>query len=138
MEGNRAELTLLRQLDIIKLLALLRPGHMCRDKRVHERLEIWPPPLRQRLANLPLALCAYARELIAHRRESLVQSGLETFDLFVLGSQIITWQLKKGIGDLQHQDVRVIVLMADEDTFAGATHAVLVVMLFQALEAREN
>lgn len=40
------ELTLLRQLDKIQLLALLRSGNMSWQKRVHERLEIRTPPLR--------------------------------------------------------------------------------------------
>lgn len=39
-------------------------------------------------------------------------------------------QFEECIGDLQHQDVWVIVFVADEDTLAGAPHAVDLIMFF--------
>jgi len=39
-------------------------------------------------------------------------------------------QLEEGVCDLQHEDVRVVVLVADQDAFAGPSHAMLRVVLF--------
>jgi len=39
-------------------------------------------------------------------------------------------QLEEGVCDLQHEDVRVVVLMADQDAFASPSHAMLRVVLF--------
>lgn len=82
--------TLLRQLNEIQLLALLGPGHMSRQERVHERLEIGPPPLRDRIANLPVLVDAFAGELRSHRRQTLVEALLETVDFFVLEVEVVT------------------------------------------------
>ena len=38
-------------------------------------------------------------------------------------------QLEEGICDLKHEDVWVVVFVADEDPLAGATHAMSVIML---------
>ena len=38
---------------------------------------------------------------------------------------------------MQHEDVRVVVLVADEDAFACSAHAMLGVVLFQSLQSRE-
>lgn len=134
----RERRTAARQLDEIQLLALLGPRHMRGDERVHERLEIRAPPLRQRVADLPLVVDALAGKLRADGRQALVEARLEALDLVVLGAQIVPRQLEEGVRDLQHQDVRVVVLVADEDGFRGAPHAMLVVVLFEALQAREH
>ena len=42
-------------------------------------------------------------------------------------------QLEEGVGDLEHEDVRVVVLMTYKHAFAGASHAMLLVVLLQAL-----
>lgn len=42
-------------------------------------------------------------------------------------------QLEEGIGDLQHQDMRMVVFMADENGFAGSSHAMFLVVFFQSL-----
>lgn len=39
-------------------------------------------------------------------------------------------QLEEGVCDLQHEDVRVVVLVADQDAFASPSHAMLRVVLF--------
>ena len=39
-------------------------------------------------------------------------------------------QFEECIGDLQHQDMRVVMLMADEYTLASSSHAMLFVMFF--------
>jgi len=39
-------------------------------------------------------------------------------------------QLEEGVCDLQHEDVRVVVLMADQDAFTSPSHAMLRVVLF--------
>lgn len=47
-------------------------------------------------------------------------------------------QLEEGIGNLQHQDVRVVVFVADEDALAGAPHAVLLIVLLQTLQSSQH
>ena len=47
-------------------------------------------------------------------------------------------QFEEGIGDLQHQDVRMVMLMADQDPFASPPHAIAIIVLFQAFQARED
>lgn len=47
-------------------------------------------------------------------------------------------QLEEGVRDLQHQDVWVVVLVADEYAFAGSAHAVFGIVFFKALQARED
>ena len=111
---------------------------MRRDERIHKRLEIGAPPLGQRVADLPLIVNALARKLRANGSKALVQTRLEALDLVVLGPQVVAGQLEEGVGDLQHQDVRVVVLVADQDGLARAPHPVLAVVLFQALQPREH
>ena len=47
-------------------------------------------------------------------------------------------QLEEGVCDLQHEDVRVVVLVADQDGLAAASHDMLVVVLSAWLEARKD
>lgn len=47
-------------------------------------------------------------------------------------------QLEKGVRNLQHQNVWMVVLVADQDALAGSAHAMLYVVLFQSLQAREH
>lgn len=62
---------------------------MSRKERVHEGLEIGPPPLRKCVANLPIVVNTFARELRAHWGEALIQSLLEALDFLVFVVQII-------------------------------------------------
>ena len=129
--------TVFRELDKVQLLALLGAGDVGGDERVHEGLEVGPPPLGETVADLPIGgLLALADP--TDGGEALVEAGLETLDLLVLGAQVVAGQLEEGVGDLQHQDVRVVVLVADEDALAGAPHAVRVVMLLQPLQPRDH
>jgi hypothetical protein len=89
------KLTLLRQLDEVQLLTLLRPRNVSGEKRIHEGLEIRPPPLRKRITDLPVFIDAFPRELGSHRRQTLVQSLLESFNLVILEVKIITWSLAR-------------------------------------------
>lgn len=59
------------------------------DEWVHEGLEVWPPPLRKAVANLPLVIHPFAGELSADRRKSLVQPSLKSLDLVVFSAEII-------------------------------------------------
>lgn len=63
---------------------------MCRNERVHERLEVRTPPLRERISNLPLVVDAFTRELGAHRRQSLAQTRLETLNLVIFWFEIVS------------------------------------------------
>ena len=110
------------------------------DERIHERFEVGAPPLRQRVADLPLVVDALAGELRADGREALVQPCFEAFDFVVFGAEVVARsaciqynistiyrlqkalkelmlvrnvQLEECVCDLQHQDVRVVVLVAD-------------------------
>lgn len=60
------------KLDEVKLLALLWPGDVGRDEWVHEGLEVWPPPLRQRISNHPLVVDALPCELCTDGGKALV------------------------------------------------------------------
>ena len=42
-------------------------------------------------------------------------------------------QLEEGVRDLQHEDVRVVVLVADQDAFARPSHAMFLVVFFESL-----
>ena len=111
---------------------------MRRDKRVHKRLEIRPPPLRQRVRNLPFIIHALPRELAANWRQSLIQPVLEPINFGLMRVQVVAGELEEGVRDLQHEDMRVAVLVADEDAFAGAAHAMLFVVFLQSVETRED
>lgn len=39
---------------------------------------------------------------------------------------------------MQHENVRVVVFVTDQDAFAGSAHAMLLVVLFQPLQACEH
>jgi hypothetical protein len=124
------------------------------DEGVHERLKVGPPPLRERIANAPLVVDAFARELRADRRQALVQPRLEAFNLIVFGFQVVARsmqalvaklricianvQLEKGICNLQHQNVRMVVLMADQHALARPPHPVLRVVFLEPLQPREH
>jgi len=43
----------------------------------------------------------------------------------------VSIQLEEGIRDLQHEDVRVVVLVADQHALAKPAHAMLLVVLLQ-------
>ena len=92
-----AERTRLGQLDHVQLLALLGPRDVRGQKRVHEGLEVGPPPLRERVTDLPLVVDGLAAELAAHGRQALVQPSLEALDLVVLGSQVVAWSVWETI-----------------------------------------
>ena len=62
---------------------------MRRNKRIHERLKVRPPPLRKRIPNLPLVVDALARKLRADRRKALVQPRLEALDLVDLSVEVV-------------------------------------------------
>jgi hypothetical protein len=91
--GSKVQHTPTRELDEVDLLALLRPVDVRWDEGVHERLEVWPPPLRQRIANHPLIVDALACELCADWCEALVQPRLEAFDLVVFRTEVVAWPL---------------------------------------------
>jgi len=135
--GELLELTRVGKLDEIELLTLLWPCHMGRHEGVHKGLEVRPPPLRKAVSNLPIPSLLPLADT-AHGREPLVQPRLEALDLVVLGSQVVAGELEEGVRDLQHQDVGVVVLVADEDALAGAAHAMGGVVLLETLEAGED
>lgn len=117
-------LTTLRQLDKVQLLALLWSGDVGGDEGVHEGLKVGTPPLGKTVADLPVAALLALADA-TNRSQTLVKTGLEALDLVVLGSEVVAWQLEEGVCDLQHQDVRVVVLVADENALAGAAHSML-------------
>ena len=121
------------------------------QERIHERLKIRPPPLRKRIRNLPLIVDTLARELGPGWGQALVETGFEAFDFVFISVEIVAWsgdftrvnlcrgrtrddiQLEKCVRNLQHQNVWVVVLVADQDTLAGSAHAMSHVVLFQSL-----
>lgn len=133
---------------------------MRRDEWIHESLEVGSPPLRKRVTDLPLVVHTLARELAADRSKALVQAGFETFKLaFVvvkvvaravcgsanqLSSMVgeetegVSEQFEKCICNLQHQDVRMAMLMAYQNSLTGSAHAILLVMFLQPLETSKH
>ena len=81
------------QVDQVELLALLGPGDVRGQERVHEGLEVGPPPLRQAVAHLPLVVDGVARELVADGREALIEARLEARDLVVGGAEVVAWSV---------------------------------------------
>jgi hypothetical protein len=126
---------------------------MAGEKGIHEGFEIRPPPLCQGVANFPIGVWISGRVL---RSEALVQACFETADFVGRGGKVITWsvkgkgncqwkarvaeivqkrsQLEERICDLQHQNVRMIVLVADQDALARASHSMLLVVFFQSFQ----
>ena len=45
-------------------------------------------------------------------------------------------QLEERVGDLEHEDMRVAMVVYDEDALDGATHAEVLVVVLQALQPR--
>lgn len=69
---------------------------MSRQERVHERLEIRTPPLRECVADFPILVHSFSGKLRADRRETLVQSLLESFDLVIVMMKVIAWAIDKA------------------------------------------
>lgn len=108
------------------------------DERVHEGLEIGSPPLRQRITDLPLFIDTLTTELRTNWSQALIQSHLEAFNLVILGVQVVSRQLEEGVGDLQHQDVGMVMFVAYKNAFASPSHSMSDIVLFKALEACED
>lgn len=77
-------------MDEVEFLDFLRSRDVGRDERVHERLEVWTPPLGESVTDLPFIIDALTRKLIADRGETFVQTSLETGDFFLLGLKVVT------------------------------------------------
>lgn len=110
---------------------------MRRDERVHERLKVGAPPLRKAVPDVPVPLLLALAEA-ADGGQALVKALLEPLDLVVFGPEVVTRQLEEGVRYLQHQNVRVIVLVADEDALASAAHSMGCVVLLEASQAGED
>lgn len=95
--GGLGSRTSPRQLNEIQLLALLRPRHVRRNKRVHERLKVGSPPLCERVTNLPLIVHALAGELASDGGKPFVQTGLETFELAFVVVEVVAWPVHPSI-----------------------------------------
>ena len=67
---------------------------MSRVEWIHERFEIGPPPLSERVCNLPLIIDTLARELSPRWRQALVETRFEAFDLVIIGLEVIAWSSK--------------------------------------------
>ena len=76
---------------------------MTRVEWIHERFKVGPPPLCERVGNLPLIIDTLARELSPRRRQALVETRFEAFDLFIIGLEVIAWSSKiRGISSRSH------------------------------------
>jgi len=127
----------LGKLDKIQLLALFRSRDVRRHERIHESLKVGAPPLGKAVANLPVPSLVALTEA-ANGSETLIEASLETLNLVVVRAQIVAWELEEGIRNLQHQDVWVVVFMAYQNALAGAAHAILLIVLLQALQPRQH
>jgi hypothetical protein len=124
-------------MDEVCLLALLWSGDMRGDEGIHEGLEVWSPPLGKTFSNFPVS-CLLTFAQAAHWCEALIEASLETVDFIIFRPQVVPRKLEEGIRNLEHQDMRVVVFMTNEDAFAGAAHAMLKVVLLQSLETSDD
>jgi hypothetical protein len=136
---------------------------MCRDKRIHERLKVGPPPLRQSISDFPVLVDALAAELSAYWSQSFIESLFEAVNLFVFGFEVVSWpgieamsvqlstlhsnryhsrgrdiQFEERVCNLQHQNMRMVVLVTDEDPLTGPPHPMLLIVLFQSSKTGQH
>ena len=52
--------------------------------------------------------------------------------------EVVTRKLEESVGYLEHKDMRVSVFVTEEDGFAGAAHAVVVIVASEAGQACED
>ena len=69
----------LRQLDEIELLALFRSRDVAGNERVHEGLEVWAPPLREGVGDIPVVVAVDGAK-------TLIETCFEARDLFVFSA----------------------------------------------------
>jgi hypothetical protein len=81
----------------VQLFTLLGPRDVGGQKWVHESFEIWSPPLRQRVANLPLIVYRLPAELGAYGRQPLIEACLETGNLVILRKQVVAWSSRVSL-----------------------------------------
>ena len=136
---------------------------MRRQEGIHEGLEVGSVPLRDGVGDGPLAICCgggFAEGTC--RSEALVQALFEAFDLVDVVAEVVAGstsvrrqhvrllhycnrktevevemvsQLEEGIGNLQHQHVRVVVLVANQDALTRPPHAMFAIVLFQSSQS---
>jgi len=72
---------------------------------------------------------------VTHVRQLLLEGNRARY---VLGCKLrLHLQLEESIGNLQHEDMWMIMLMADEDTLTRSPHPILLVVLFEPLQPRK-
>jgi hypothetical protein len=132
MANENDKLTASRQLDEVELLALFWPRAVRGNKWVHEGFKVWAPPLRQCIPNLPLVIYAFARKLTSNRCQTLIETFLEAVNLFIVRLQVVARQLEEGVCYLQHENVGMVVLMAHQNAFTSATHAMFIIVFLKS------
>ena len=121
----------------------------------HESLEIWSPPLSETVTNLPfIVYTVRAVELLRllWRSEPDVQATLEAFYLIFAGFKVVTRsaksqrkkmgkrnvQFEESIGDLEHENMGMPVVMNNENPLYGSSHAKILIIVLKALETGRN
>lgn len=119
----------------------------------HKSFEIGSPPLGQTVTNFPFVVEAVgAVELlrVGRRGETVVQAFFQTLYFVFARLEVVAWsvwmrlhgsmhwimahsQFEKGIGDLEHEDMRMAMVVNDENAFNGAAHAIILVVILQTL-----
>ena len=119
----------------------------------HKSFEIGSPPLGQTVANFPFVVEAVgAVELLREGwgSKTVIQAFFQTLYLVLAGFEVVAWsvemglhtsmhwnmvysQFEKGIGDLKHEDMRMAMVVNDEDAFNSAAHAIILVVVLQTL-----
>lgn len=75
---------------------------------------------------------------VGRRRKAFVQAALQALALVLAGLQIVARQLEEGIGDLEHQDVRVAMVVHNKNALDGAPHTEVFIVVLEALQASRN
>lgn len=121
-----------RHLDQEQLFTLFRFGNVRGDEGVHEGLKIWSPPLCKAVTYFPFvvyAMCDTELLRVPRRGEAFVEAAFKTVDLIFARFKVIAGKFEKGIGDLQHENMGMAMIVNDKDSFYGATHSKVFIII---------
>lgn len=139
-----------RELDEVELFALFGARDVGWEEGVHEGFEVGAVPLGEGVGDVPVEVGGFAFGEGAGWCQAFVQAGFEAGDFFRVVGKVVAGagssstlcintqdrgvyaQLEEGIRNLKHQDMRMIVLMADQHPLTRPPHSVFLIVLFQS------
>jgi len=134
--GNSQNLTF-GHLHEEKFLALFRFGDVRRYKWIHKCFKVRTPPLGEAVPNLPVVVDPVGGvELTRVTRwgQPVIKTTLEALQLIFAGFQVVTRKLEECVGNLKHEDVRMTMVVNDEDALDRAAHAKVFIVVLETLK----